>query len=113
MGLVSEVNPGDSPSLQRPCTLSINLVERLCDSVVPERNCMAMLHFIMSRWWKLKTSESEIENERDSCKMKYQCVIHAMTNQSTTLISTQFCILYTFQVAIPISFLNTYEAKGF
>ena len=35
-----------------------------------------------------------------------------MTNQSTTLIPTQFCILYTFQVAIPISFLNTYEGKG-
>ena len=36
-----------------------------------------------------------------------------MTNQSTTPIPTQFCIMYTFEVAILISFVNTFEAKGF
>ena len=27
--------------------------------------------------------------------------------------STQFCIMYTFEVSIPISFVNTFEANGF
>ena len=36
-----------------------------------------------------------------------------MTNQSTTPIPTQFCIMYTFEEAIPISFVNTFEAKDF
>ena len=36
-----------------------------------------------------------------------------MTNHSTTPIPTQFYIMYTFEVAILISFVNTFEAKGF